>query len=181
MDYPKRKQIHLKEFDYGQNGAYFVTICTYGRAALFGKVYCDDVGAHPCVRPSAQGVMIRKWIEKIGEKYPKTTIDKYVIMPDHIHFIIRVSSDNSVSPLAEVIKWFKTQTTNEYIRNVNTGAFPPFEKHIWQRNYYEHVIRGEADYCEIWEYIENNPVKWVQTHGDLRNGRTHGCAPTTLK
>lgn len=72
--------------------------------------------------------------------------------------IVRIYSVKS--PLPEIIKWYKTQTTNEYIEYVKNGFIPAFDKHIWQRNYYEHIIRNENDYNEAWEYIEQNPLKW---------------------
>jgi len=65
------------------------------------------------------------------------------------------------SPLRDMIGWFKTMTTNEYIRGVKKGLFPPFGKQIWQRNYYEHVIRDEEDYLCKWEYIDTNLAKWT--------------------
>ena len=81
-------------------------------------------------------------------------------MPDHIHFIIFNEGEHAGSPLPEIIKWFKTQTTNKYIKCVKRGLFQPFDKHIWQRNYYEHIIRNQNDYNEIWQYIDENPLNW---------------------
>ena len=63
-------------------------------------------------------------------------------------------------PLHKIIQWFKTMTTNEYIRGVKNGVFPPFHVRLWQRNYYEHVIRSQHSYDEIVEYIRNNPMQW---------------------
>jgi len=65
-----------------------------------------------------------------------------------------------VTPLPEIVKWFKTQTTNAYIRAVKSGLYPTFDKHIWQRNYYEHIIRNEHEFELIRTYIVNNPGKW---------------------
>lgn len=84
-------------------------------------------------------------------------------MPNHIHFLIRKESQpgaHTGAPLQEIVKWFKTQTTNAYIRAVKAGLYPPFDRHLWQRNYYEHIVRGEEDYLAIWQYIEENPLKW---------------------
>ena len=69
------------------------------------------------------------------------------------------AGDHAGSPLRDIVGWFKTMTTNEYIANVKNNIFPPFDKKIWQRNYYEHIIRDERDYIETKEYILNNPLK----------------------
>ena len=69
------------------------------------------------------------------------------------------------APLHEIIKWFKTQTTNEYIRLVQAGVLPPYSKHIWQRGYYDHIIRNDADLAETRAYIQNNPLKECDCNG----------------
>ncbi len=163
MDIPQRKQIRLKEYDYSQNNAYFITICTQNRRNLFGEVVYDAVGAHLRVRPNNPDKLIEKWLFELENKFPGVTVDCYVIMPNHIHFILFCSARAGVcagAPLPEIIQWFKAQTTNEYIRGVKTGLYPPFEKHVWQRNYYEHVIRNEEDLFETRKYIDENLLKW---------------------
>ncbi len=85
-------------------------------------------------------------------------------MPNHIHFILIIENttgEHTGSPLHEMIQWFKTQSTNAYIKGVKDNLFPPFDKHVWQRNYYDHVIRTEQDYLDIWQYIDTNPQKWA--------------------
>ncbi len=71
------------------------------------------------------------------------------------------------APLQQIIKWFKTQTTNEYIKGVKFGLYAPFNKHLWQRGYYEHIIRNQQDLDEIRHYIESNPSKWVCKNNNL--------------
>lgn len=68
----------------------------------------------------------------------------------------------SLPSLGRVVQWFKTMTTNEYIRGVKCGAWSPFEKRLWQRNYYEHIIRNEQDWARIRNYVANNPARWIQ-------------------
>ena len=154
----RRKQLRLPHYDYRQNGAYYVTICTYNRKNLFGKI--SFVGAHPCVRPNTAGRMIEEKLFLLEQKYEGVKIDYYCVMPDHIHFVILKQGAHTGAPLHEMVKWYKTQTTNTYIQLVKQGILRPFDKHIWQRNYFEHVIRGESDLYEIRKYIENNPAKW---------------------
>ena len=159
MALPKRKSIRLKHYDYSQNGAYFVTICTHQRECLLGEI----VGATLCGRPNKPDLLAEKWILEIENKFSNTKINKYIIMPNHIHLILVMDNktgDHAGSPLHEIIDWYKTMTTNEYIRGVKNNLFPPFNKHVWQRGYYEHIIRNEISYNEIWEYIDTNPLKW---------------------
>jgi REP element-mobilizing transposase RayT len=122
------------------------------------------VGAAPCGRPNDPDSMLEKWLFKTEEKFIGTKIDKYVIMPDHMHFILILSGGHAGPPLHKIIHWFKTMTTNEYIKGVNNGSYPSFDKHIWQRNYYEHIIRNEQDYQEIWDYIDTNPLNRDEEH-----------------
>jgi len=106
-----------------------------------------------------------------------TKLDIYQIMPDHVHGIIIVGADLCVCPkkqkniingrthrcaptLGTIIQWFKTMSTNEYIENVKSNNWPKFQQRLWQRNFYEHIIRDEKDYYKIREYIINNPKNW---------------------
>ena len=162
---PKRKNLRLEHYDYSQNGGYFVTICTHKRSHIFGEITGNAVGANLCVRPNEPDKMISKWIFEIENKYPGTKIDCYVIMPDHVHFVLIKTGAHIGAPLQQIIKWFKTQTTNEYIKGVKNGFFEPFDKHLWQRGYFEHVIRNQDDLNEIRNYIENNPAKWAFEKG----------------
>lgn len=152
----KRKQIRLKNYDYSQNGYYFITICTHNRQNLFGEI----VGATLCGRPNNPDKMIEKWLLELENKFNGVKICEYVIMPDHIHFVVSKTGDHTGSPLRDIVGWFKTMTTNEYIANVKNNIFFQFDKKIWQRNYYEHIIRNENDYIQIVEYISNNPLKF---------------------
>lgn len=158
MEFPKRKRLRLKDYDYSQNNIYYITICTHQRMDLFGEI----VGSALCGRPNNPDKLIEKWLHEIENKYSGVKIDHYVIMPDHIHFILSIMGDHAGSPLPRIIDWFKTMTTNEYIQGVNSGLFPPFDRHIWQGNYYEHIIRNEQDYNEISEYIDTNIIKWKE-------------------
>ena len=147
MELPQRKKIRVGEYDYSQCGAYFVTICTQNRRPILSNIVGDD--AH----------IVPKRYGQIAEKYLKNTaeIEKYVIMPDHIHMLIRLEEQGAekrspqASRIASIVRSIKTLTTKE------------IGEPIFQRSYYDHVIRNQRDYNEIWEYIENNPRKWMLT------------------
>lgn len=153
-DLPKRKPNRLKRFDYSTNGAYFVTICTKNKQCIFGSVGADSISAR----------MIDSIFIKTINEYPNVYSPKYVIMPNHFHAIIVIDrADMESAPtVSEVIQSFKRQTTIEYIKLVKTGVLPPFDKAIWQRSFYDHIIRNENDYNEIWQYIDHNPQQWKE-------------------
>lgn len=171
MAYPTRKPLRLNGYNYNTPGAYFVTICVQKRRCLFEL---EPVGNALCGVPSAQNQMIHKWIKETENKFG-ILVDKYVIMPNHIHLLIRIQESGNDrlsqterhtgrSLLEEAMCWFKTMTTNEYIKGVKAGIFPAFEKKLWQKSYYDHIIRGDEDYKEAWTYIDNNPAKWQEDH-----------------
>lgn len=158
-----RKQLRLREYDYSQCNAYFATICIHNRLPLFGTVQELSVGAALRGRPNRPDLMAEKWLLELQNKYPKATLDYYCIMPDHIHFILFLDTGATYT-LPEMIGWYKTMTTNEYIRGVKAGLYAPFNKKLWQRDYFEHIIRNDIDLYETRKYIENNPIQWILKH-----------------
>jgi len=118
------------------------------------------------------GKMVQEWWWELENKFPDIELDQYVIMPNHFHdVVVIVGADLCVSPndpmgehigspLPEIIQWFKTMTTNEYIRGVGQNIYAPINERLWQRNYYEHIVRNEDDLRQTREYISNNPLKW---------------------
>ena len=146
MDLQSRKKNRLENFDYNQNGAYFITICVKDRK----KILCDIVGDDAHIVPKKYGMIVEKYIRNAPE------IEKYVIMPDHIHMIVRIENGSMwastpTNKVANIVRSLKVLTTKE------------IGKPIFQRSYYDHIIRNQNDYNEILEYIENNPKKWILT------------------
>ncbi|MGM9607334.1 MAG: REP-associated tyrosine transposase [Oscillospiraceae bacterium] len=154
MEKPERKPNRLKEYDYSQPGAYFVTVCTKNRSMLFGPVGADSISAR---------MIERTFLETI-EQYPNVNAPVYVVMPNHFHAILTLSrADMESAPtISQVIQSFKRYSTIEYIKLVKAGVLPPFHGQVWQRSFYDHIIRNDDDYRTIWEYIENNPAKWKE-------------------
>ncbi|MBQ7034004.1 MAG: transposase [Clostridia bacterium] len=150
MDLPKRKTTRLKGYDYGAPGAYFVTICTHNRKCILSNIVGEGLCALPKNTVTSIGKEIEKSIQYINGNYIGISIDKYVIMPNHIHLIVILedSGGDGTPPLQNVIGQLKSYTTNK------------FGNTLWQRSYHDHIIRGEKDYQKIWEYIDTNPLKW---------------------
>jgi putative transposase len=225
-----RRSIRLKGYDYARPGAYFVTICTQNRECFFGEIVDGQMKLNDA------GRMVVKWYYELERKFPDIKCDKFVCMPNHVHFILihvgtvgnvgtdlRVCPDETGehtgsrgeqigekgehadqtgghihpmdthvgtmgghadptgghghttggqgghadtkgehggSPLPRIIQWFKTMTTNEYIHHVKNDDWRSFDKKLWQRNYYEHIIRDETGLTRIREYIRHNPERW---------------------
>lgn len=166
-----RKAIRLKQLDYSQPGAYFVTVCVQGRGCLFGAVRDDQLIAN------AAGRMVEDWWSKLPSKFPEVEVDLHVVMPNHFHgIVVVVGADPCVrpgpithptpgahmgAPLPTIVQWFKTMTTNSYIRGVKQSGWEPFPGKLWQRSYYEHIIRDERELNLIREYVLNNPLQWA--------------------
>lgn len=167
-DLPKRKQIRLKDYDYSQNGYYFITICSKQRQCLFGSIVGADT-----IRPQLNecGNHIKKSILEINNRYKNVFVDKYVIMPNHIHMILVIAGADTIRP--ETNDGNATDGQNE--KNGRIISAPTVSviigqmkrwvsKNIgfscWQKSFYEHIIRNEQAYQKICEYIENNPKKW---------------------
>ena len=192
-DIHHRRSIRLKGYNYSQAGVYFVTICAQNRECLFGEIVDGEMALNDA------GRMVEKWYRELENKFTDIVCDQCAIMPNHVHFVIQtdVGADLRVcpdmgehidtgehigSPLHTVIQWFKTMTTNEYIRGVKQNGWSTFPGKLWQRNYYEHIVRNDDELNRIREYIVNNPLQWEMDrenpNGQCNKGRTHRCAPT---
>ena len=152
MELPKRKPTRLQGYDYPQNGAYFITICTHKRSRILSNIVGEGLCALPQNILTPIGKEIEKSIQYIDDTYEGVTIDNYVIMPNHIHLIVILddSGGHGNPPLQNVIGQLKSYTTNK------------FKTILWQRSFHDHIIRDEKDYQKIWEYINTNVIKWEQ-------------------
>ena len=156
--YPVRKPNRLKNYMYNSNGMYFITICVKDKQKiLWSTDKYDNVGAN-CVRPcdniqlSHYGLVIKNEIEKISSVYSDIVkIEKFVVMPNHIHMIVLIDTYGRTQfapTISRIIKQFKGAVTKQIGRS------------IFQRSFHDHIIRNDADYLKIWNYIDTNPAKW---------------------
>ena len=149
-----RRSIRLKDYDYSQAGAYFITPCVQNRRHLFGEIK-DNV-----MICNAFGEIAYEVWQFMPERYDNIELGKFVIMPNHTHHILIINSDDNEKTLGEIVGAYKSLFVHhclEYIKendlNIHLGK-------VWQRNYYEHIIRNEKSYDCISNYIVNNPQNW---------------------
>ena len=158
---PKRKNNRIKDYDYSKEGYYFITICTKDKIKCLSSVgvrfHPDPNGNLYYTKNTIIGEQIEKTIIYLNEKYKSNmNILDYIIMPNHIHLIINITGKGGTLPLQQIIIELKTYTNRKYVQLINEN------KKLWQRNYYEHIIRNEKEYLRIKEYIINNPVNWAK-------------------
>ena len=154
-DLIKRAPARLKGYDYSALGAYFITVCTKSKECLLGNIVgCGDFDA-PQMILSEYGKILDKYINVMTCKYSHITVDKYVVMPNHFHMILHIS-DNGASETAAPYNSQIPKLVSLLKRYCNRK----YGKNIWQRSYNDHIIRGEADYFKIWEYIDTNTARW---------------------
>ena len=179
----KRKILRLPEYDYSREGYYFVTICVKDRKCLFGEVVNGEM-----VLNEVGKIVDREW-NKMSEIRKNVSLDVSVVMPNHIHGIIIIESQNvgvcrwqtrikrglESQSIGSLINHFKSACTKQ-IKIFFPEKFGQSLETIWQRNYFEHVIRNEKSLLEIQNYIQNNPLKWEY---DVENPNRRVCQRQT--
>ena len=155
-EFPERKNIRLKNYDYSSAGYYFVTICVKDWHMMLG----DVVGAASC-RPQLTdiGSIVETEISTLSRTYANVEINKYVIMPNHVHMIVCIFNDvdvcgsgrqNSAPTLSQIIGQWEREVS------INVGFS------LWQKSFHDHIIRSEAEYQRISQYIDENPARWAE-------------------
>ena len=179
MEKHHRRSIRLREYDYSHAGVYFVTICVKNRECLFGEIIDGVIHSN-----EACDMIVAEWSDLLN-RFSNIDLDEFVVMPNHLHGLLVLfgrgescirpdknitieegdHKDRPYGTLSEsigrVIQAFKSITTHRYIEGVTAG-WPPFPGKLWQRNYYERIVRNEKELDKIREYIVNNPGKWAE-------------------
>jgi putative transposase len=157
--YPQRRNIRLRSYDYAREGAYFVTICTYKKQSLFGNVTGSSMRLNTC------GEIVESVWKDIPLHYPEVKNEVFIIMPNHVHGVIIIQdlkraghrpAPTKKQPLSEIIRAFKSYSSQRVNEQRQLQGIP-----VWQRSYYEHVIRSEEEFARIGEYILFNATKWT--------------------
>ena len=182
QSYTRRNTNRIPQHNYAEPGYYFITICTENRRQLFGTIENDKIILNDI------GNMVDVWWQKIFERYQNILIDEYIIMPNHIHGIINnvgagfprpksFYGDNDINnkinghgnrapTIGNIIAYFKYQSTKQINKIQNNPGIK-----VWQRNFYDHIIRNDKSLNKIREYIINNPATW---NNDIENPNRTG-------
>lgn len=155
MELPNRKPNRLKDYDYSSNGAYFITLCTNQRKNLFWNDVGASIARPSDVNLSAYGAIVDTVIRGIPIHYPAITVDHYVIMPNHIHLLLQIHTDEHGRPMV-------APTISRVVQQMKGIITKRIGVPIWQKLFHDHIIRNEQDYLKIWSYIDNNPAKWTE-------------------
>jgi putative transposase len=166
---PGRHSIRLEKFDYTKPGGYFVTVVAHQRHNLFGKI------TDTTMQLNELGIIVAECWYAIPDHFRNVALEAFIVMPNHVHGVIVIRDDVGATPaspspeqpphgpipgsIGAIVGSFKSAVSRRAGRELNTSA-------IWQRNYYEHIIRSEAEWENIRRYIETNPHNWT---GDTEN------------
>jgi REP element-mobilizing transposase RayT len=152
----RRTSIRLRGFDYRTDAAYFVTICTFNRECLLAKI----TGGHACLTEFGK-IVAASW-NWLAVQYHYSVLDEFIVMPNHIHGILITqhsggsrTAPTGQKPLGRLLGAFKTVSSKRINLVRGTPGAP-----VWQRNYYERVIRGEEELQRIRDYVASNPMAW---------------------
>ena len=158
---PKRKPIRLKDFNYSAGYAYFITVCTKDRAKILSKITVGDGALDvPKMKLTKCGEIVEKYILSTN-KINNVCVDRYVIMPNHIHMIIRIEGDsNDLENGTSRAPSPTNKTIPHIVSTLKRFCNKEIGENIFQRSFYDHVIRGREDYEEIARYIYENPLNW---------------------
>lgn len=145
---PKRKPIRIKNYNYSTPGAYFITVCINDRKPILWNV------AAAICRPNLSkiGALVETAILNIPKQYPMLCVDKYCIMPDHIHMLLSINADTDGRQVA-------APTISTVVGHMKRWVSMQIGRSIWQKSFIDRIIRNDKGYRAVWEYIENNPIK----------------------
>lgn len=139
---PARKIIRLNDLYYTKKGMYFITICTKNRIEILGQIKDKDI------KLTKEGKITRKLTQEIEKIFDNITINEYIIMPNHVHMIIEIKEEKENVSIVKIIKKYKSNISQRLGYS------------IWQKSYYDHIIRDEKEYYIIKKYIQDNIINW---------------------
>ena len=150
----------LPSYDYGQEGCYFITFCTKDRAPILSRIVGRDDPGAPCrLELLAAGCLLDGYIRRLSTAYPNVTVHQSVIMPNHVHLLLSIDVGEKGQGGAPRSSR-PTQLVPRMIAALKRFTNQGMGVALWQEGYHDHIIRSEADYLRIWQYIDTNPLKW---------------------
>ena len=159
MELHNRKNIRLKDYDYSQNGAYFITICVKDKHEMLWDGL--HVGARIARPPLTNaGEIVENAINEIPVRYPMMRLDKYIVMPNHLHMILIIQNGGRA---------MRAPTISTVVNQLKGCVTKRIGYSMWQKLFYDHIIRNEEEYLRIWQYIDENPAKWEEDRYFVRD------------
>ncbi len=156
---PKRKTLRLDGYDYSTPGVYFITVYTENRRKILGNLVGHDACDVPYIELSSYGKVLGKYIDFMSEKYSHIKVERYIIMPDHFHLLLRITDrDGREIGVSQASRPTKSEIA-KFVSLLKRYCNKEYGKNIWQTSYNDHIIRNEKDYLEMIQYIENNPMR----------------------
>ena len=158
MSFYNRKRMRLKDYDYSQEGMYYLTICTKNKRKLFSEIENNRV------KLNQFGEIIDHTLNDLTN-HNNIIIHNYVIMPNHIHVLIQICREQSVTvpekSISEIVRQFKGFSSKRINTLLIRNGYEPFHTgELWQKSFYDHIIRNENEFINKWKYIDRNPIKW---------------------
>ena len=177
---PDRRRVNSHRYpvyDYAQPGMVFITVCTAGRQHLFGQVEQHGVVLSPA------GDAVTQWWQGIPERCPGVAVDAFIVMPDHLHGILAMGSDPDVTAApttGDVVRWLKNALLRDYADGVRRAGWEPYDRALWQRDYYDRIIRTDSELAARRAYIVTNPSRWweaeIERDDEDVGRRAQGCS-----
>lgn len=161
MEYSDRRSHRLTGYDYSTPGTYFVTICTKDKKCILSKIVGGDVLIAPQVELTAYGKILDEQLRRMDTLYDHIAVEQYVIMPNHVHLLLRVE-ENGPTGTSAPTKSHSHQAVADFVSTCKRFCTRAYGQPIFQRSYHDHIIRGDADYGKIARYIAENPRRWQQ-------------------
>ena len=151
MQSQERKNNRISTYDYGTPNCYSVTICTYQKKKLFGEIIVGKLVNS--LKLSEFGVTVQQEIKQVEEVFAGTTIENFVVMPNHLHILITITDEASCN-LSNIVAYIKSKATKRLAKEFN------YREKVWQGSFYDHIVTSQTDYLNEWQYIQNNPQNW---------------------
>jgi len=159
---PVRKSIRLKGYDYSQAGYYHITMCVKDKHEMLGRVVGHDALGVPSVELTEYGNIIHKEIEQTHLHYKSVVVDKFIVMPNHVHMIIVIKNGNVTANGAPRASRPTTALIPNIVGILKRKTNKAYGFQMWQDRYYDHIIRNAEEYQRTWQYINENPAKWAE-------------------
>ena len=163
-DKPQRKPNRLQGFDYSTPRAYFVTICVKDRQCLLGTIVGAAISRPPSNTLTQAGRIVDAAIQSIPTHYPSVSLEKYVVMPNHVHILLMISpaADGRLIAAPTDAALAEYPSISQVIGHMKRSVSKALGRPLWQKSFHDHIIRNEREYRMIWEYIDTNPLRWTE-------------------